>query len=89
MNIFVAACALEVFKLATKLVMKNCQLICQGRNDRFFEDITVIVSKSQCNNLCPLSSCCQPLNNYMVFNDSDGLYTYTFEAEKKVIYPTY
>lgn len=32
-----------------------------------------------------LSSCCNPLNNYMVFNDSDGLYTYTFEAEKKVI----
>jgi hypothetical protein len=30
-------------------------------------------------------SCSKPLNNYMVFNDSDGLYTYTFEAEKKVI----
>ncbi|XP_038067977.1 NEDD8-activating enzyme E1 catalytic subunit-like [Patiria miniata] len=29
------------------------------------------------------SSCCGPLNNYMVFNDTDGLYTYTFEAEKK------
>lgn len=25
-----------------------------------------------------------PLNNYMVFNDVDGLYTYTFEAERKV-----
>jgi hypothetical protein len=24
----------------------------------------------------------------MVFNDSDGLYTYTFEAEKKVIHPS-
>uniref|UniRef100_M4APQ4 NEDD8-activating enzyme E1 catalytic subunit n=1 Tax=Xiphophorus maculatus TaxID=8083 RepID=M4APQ4_XIPMA len=24
-----------------------------------------------------------PLNNYMVFNDVDGLYTYTFEAERK------
>lgn len=31
-----------------------------------------------------LNSCCNPLNNYMVFNDTDGLYTYTFEAEKKV-----
>ena len=31
-----------------------------------------------------LTSCCNPLNNYMVFNDTDGLYTYTFEAEKKV-----
>lgn len=30
-----------------------------------------------------VSSCCNPLNNYMVFNDTDGLYTYTFEAEKK------
>ncbi|XP_055624776.1 nedd8-activating enzyme E1 catalytic subunit [Toxorhynchites rutilus septentrionalis] len=29
------------------------------------------------------SSCCEPLNNYMVFNDSDGIYTYTYEAEKK------
>ncbi|KAK3742039.1 hypothetical protein QZH41_019245 [Actinostola sp. cb2023] len=40
-----AACALEVFKLAT--------------------------------------SCCNPLNNYMVYSDTDGLYTYTFQAEKK------
>lgn len=31
-----------------------------------------------------LNSCCNPLNNYMVFNDTDGLYTYTFEAERKV-----
>lgn len=28
------------------------------------------------------TSCCNPLNNYVVFNDTDGLYTYTFEAEK-------
>lgn len=28
-----------------------------------------------------------PLNNYMVFNDVDGLYTYTFEAERKVCFP--
>lgn len=25
-----------------------------------------------------------PLNNYLVFNDVDGLYTYTFEAQRKV-----
>lgn len=25
-----------------------------------------------------------PLNNYLVFNDVDGLYSYTFEAERKV-----
>ncbi|CAG0896987.1 unnamed protein product [Darwinula stevensoni] len=29
------------------------------------------------------TSCCSTLNNYMVFNDSEGIYTYTFEAEKK------
>uniref|UniRef100_A0A182YFM3 NEDD8-activating enzyme E1 catalytic subunit n=2 Tax=Anopheles stephensi TaxID=30069 RepID=A0A182YFM3_ANOST len=29
------------------------------------------------------SSCCEPLNNYMVFNDVDGIYTYTYEAEKR------
>ena len=40
-----AACAMEVFKLAT--------------------------------------SCANPLQNYMVFNDSDGIYTYAYEAEKK------
>ncbi|KAK2165259.1 hypothetical protein NP493_1376g01057 [Ridgeia piscesae] len=28
------------------------------------------------------SSCCQTLNNYMNFNDADGVYTYTFEAER-------
>uniref|UniRef100_A0A2C9LUD4 NEDD8-activating enzyme E1 catalytic subunit n=1 Tax=Biomphalaria glabrata TaxID=6526 RepID=A0A2C9LUD4_BIOGL len=27
-------------------------------------------------------SCCLPLNNYMNFNDTKGVYTYTFEAEK-------
>ncbi|XP_072386614.1 NEDD8-activating enzyme E1 catalytic subunit [Diabrotica undecimpunctata] len=29
------------------------------------------------------TSCCVPLNNYMVFNDVDGIYTYTYEAERK------
>lgn len=29
------------------------------------------------------SSCCMPLNNYMVFNDADGIYTYAYEAERK------
>ncbi|KAK6993522.1 NEDD8-activating enzyme E1 catalytic subunit [Biomphalaria glabrata] len=28
------------------------------------------------------TSCCLPLNNYMNFNDTKGVYTYTFEAEK-------
>lgn len=29
------------------------------------------------------TSCCASLNNYMVLNDLDGIYTYTYEAEKK------
>ena len=33
---------------------------------------------------CCLCSCSKPLQNYMVFNDTEGVYTYTFEYEKKV-----
>lgn len=29
------------------------------------------------------TSCFLPLKNYMVFNDVDGIYSYTYEAEKK------
>ena len=29
-------------------------------------------------------SCYHPLSNYMNFNDTDGIYTYSFEAEKRV-----
>ncbi|XP_062519638.1 NEDD8-activating enzyme E1 catalytic subunit-like [Corticium candelabrum] len=29
------------------------------------------------------TSCCLPLNNYMVFNDAEGIYTYSYEAERK------
>ena len=29
------------------------------------------------------TSCANPLNNYMVFNDSNGIYTYAYEAERK------
>ncbi|XP_059383564.1 NEDD8-activating enzyme E1 catalytic subunit-like isoform X1 [Carassius carassius] len=43
--VIAAACATEVFKIATSAYL--------------------------------------PLNNYLVFNDVDGLYTYTFEAERK------
>lgn len=28
-------------------------------------------------------SCSKPLQNYMVFNDTDGVYSYTFEYERK------
>ena len=34
--------------------------------------------------ISPFSSCGNPISNYMVFNDTYGLYTHTFEAEKKV-----
>ncbi|XP_067684861.1 NEDD8-activating enzyme E1 catalytic subunit-like [Haliotis asinina] len=29
------------------------------------------------------TSCSHPLNNYMNFNDTEGVYTYTFEAQKR------
>lgn len=29
------------------------------------------------------TSCCPLLNNYAVFNDADGVYTFTYEAERK------
>lgn len=29
------------------------------------------------------TSCYEAMNNYMVFNDLDGIYSYTYEAEKK------
>ncbi len=28
------------------------------------------------------TSCADPLNNYMVYNDADGIYTYAYEAER-------
>lgn len=31
-----------------------------------------------------VTSCYESLNNYMVFNDLDGIYSYTYEAERKV-----
>lgn len=34
------------------------------------------------------TSCSQPLSNYMVFNDTEGIYTYHFEAERKEDCPT-
>ena len=30
-----------------------------------------------------VTSCAQYLKNYIIFNDSEGIYTYTYEAEKK------
>merc|ERR1739838_970118 len=29
------------------------------------------------------TSCANPLENYMVFNDSEGIYTYAYEPERK------
>ncbi|KAL7640125.1 UNVERIFIED_CONTAM: hypothetical protein RMT77_009539 [Armadillidium vulgare] len=30
-----------------------------------------------------VTSSCKPMNNYCIFNDSDAIYTYTYEQEKK------
>ncbi|XP_060526705.1 NEDD8-activating enzyme E1 catalytic subunit isoform X2 [Cylas formicarius] len=29
------------------------------------------------------TNCCMPLNNFMVYNNIDGIYTYSYEAERK------
>jgi len=29
-----------------------------------------------------LTGCCSPMNNYMVFNDTEGVYTYVYEQER-------
>ena len=35
------------------------------------------------------TSCSKPLQNYMVFNDTDGVYTFAFEAEKNASFNNY
>jgi len=43
-----------------------------------------VIAASCANEAFKIASSCAPyLNNYMIFNDSDGIYTYTYEAEKK------
>jgi ubiquitin-activating enzyme E1 C len=32
------------------------------------------------------TSVCKPLNNYMVFNNADGIYSYSYPNERKVLY---
>lgn len=68
---FTAACATEVFKIATRLVVKTSFLFRKGI--KCFVTLQFF-----------LSSAYIPLNNYLVFNDVDGLYTHAFEAERKV-----
>ena len=45
-------------------------------NINFAENMQIILFLS-------VNSCSKPMQNFMVFNDTDGVYTYTFEAEKK------
>jgi ubiquitin-activating enzyme E1 C len=43
-----------------------------------------IIAAACANEAFKIASSSAPyLNNYMIFNDSDGIYTYTYEAEKK------
>lgn len=77
-----AACATEVFKIATRSEG-------QFELNIFSFSIDIILSlicQSDVTENLPL--CCSSayvfLNNYLVFNDVDGLYTYTFEAQRKV-----
>lgn len=79
-----AACATEVFKIATRLVAKETHsesfvlIIC----GLFLLSLLIITDMSFFFSF----SAYIPLNNYLVFNDVDGLYTYTFEAERKVCF---
>ena len=44
-----------------------------------------VIAAACCTEVFKLAtSACTPMNNYCVFNDSDGIYTYTYEQEKKV-----
>ncbi|XP_045105949.1 NEDD8-activating enzyme E1 catalytic subunit-like isoform X1 [Portunus trituberculatus] len=43
-----------------------------------------VIAAACCTEVFKLAtSACTPMNNYCVFNDSDGIYTYTYEQEKK------
>lgn len=44
-----------------------------------------VIAAACSNEVFKLATSCTPhLNNYMVFNDADGVYAYTFEYERKV-----
>ena len=111
--VLAAACATEVFKLATRYVEGLLYSALFSRSvfvshkifenipdleDLFLTSLSTAVkvellehNKHCTNNGCKyystiivLCSCSKPLQNYMVFNDTDGVYTYTFEYERKV-----
>ncbi|XP_026481958.1 NEDD8-activating enzyme E1 catalytic subunit-like [Ctenocephalides felis] len=43
-----------------------------------------VIAASCCTEVFKMAtSCYTHMNNYMVFNDTDGIYTYTYEAERK------
>ncbi|MPC26952.1 NEDD8-activating enzyme E1 catalytic subunit [Portunus trituberculatus] len=47
-----------------------------------------VIAAACCTEVFKLAtSACTPMNNYCVFNDSDGIYTYTYEQEKKMKKP--
>jgi hypothetical protein len=70
-----ASCANEVLKLASGYVLRVKLCVCACPQDL----------RCNCSNLTiSYIRCCANLNNYMVFNDAEGLYTYTFEYERKV-----
>jgi ubiquitin-activating enzyme E1 C len=73
--VIAAACANEAFKLASRLEAEP-----RGK-PRLPRRVWLLLI-STCNPLLQ-NSCCPYLNNYMVFNDVDGVYSYSFEYERK------
>jgi ubiquitin-activating enzyme E1 C len=67
--VIAAACANEAFKLASRY-----------NQDRA---LPLVCACSLAGGLLVTCSCCPYLNNYVVFNDTDGVYTYSFEYERK------
>ena len=86
--IFVSAvCAMETFKLATRYLNTFMDWQYHSMHDINFSnrpaakfDYTLAIISMIVFN----TSCSKPLQNYMVFNDTDGVYTFAFEAEKNV-----
>lgn len=72
--------------IITGLLRFNCRLV-QGVVKHIIPAVAstnaVIASVCATEAFKVATSCYEALNNYMVFNDLDGIYSYTYEAEKK------
>lgn len=72
--VIAAACVNEAYKVASRSVRDN---------DTLLQSFEVSLAASHYPESPLPHSCCPPLNNYVVFNDVDGVYTHAFEYERK------